>query len=98
MDIPKIISGDISVDDRGSISFVNGFDFKGIKRFYMIQNHRQGFIRAWRGHKKEGKYLFVASGTALVGAVNMKTEEIHKFILSAKKPSVLWIPPGYANG
>jgi len=94
----KILNGGISVDDRGSVRFVNDFNFSDVKRFYQVENHRQGFIRAWHGHKKEGKYVYVTSGSALVGVVNMETEEVSKFVLSDKSPKILWIPPGYYNG
>ena len=94
----KVLNGGISVDDRGSVKFVNEFDFTNVKRFYQIENHRNGFIRAWHGHKKEGKYVYVSSGSALIGVVNMETEEISKFILSDKTPKILWIPPGNYNG
>jgi dTDP-4-dehydrorhamnose 3,5-epimerase len=95
---PKIILGGIAVDDRGSVSFVNDFYFSDIKRFYMVENHRVGFIRAWHGHEKEGKYVFVAKGAALIGAVEMNSSDPKKFILSDKSPRILFIPPGYANG
>lgn len=98
MDTTKLMSGGVSVDDRGSVRFVNDFDFKNVKRFYQVENHRQGFVRAWHGHKKEGKYVYVSSGSALIGVVNMETEEISKFILSDKSPKILWIPPGNYNG
>jgi dTDP-4-dehydrorhamnose 3,5-epimerase len=94
----KTLNGGISVDDRGSVRFVNDFNFEGVKRFYQVENHRSGFIRAWHGHKKEGKYVYVVNGTALIGVVNMETEEIKKFILSDKSPKILWIPPGHFNG
>jgi len=94
----KILNGGISVDDRGSVRFVNDFNFDGVKRFYQVENHRCGFIRAWHGHKKEGKYVYVINGSALIGTVNMETEEIKKFVLSDKSPKILWIPPGYYNG
>jgi dTDP-4-dehydrorhamnose 3,5-epimerase len=94
----KILNGGISIDDRGSVRFVNDFNFDGVKRFYQVENHRCGFIRAWHGHKKEGKYVYVSSGSALIGTVNMETEEIKKFVLSDKLPKILWIPPGYYNG
>lgn len=97
-DKPTIIKGGISVDDRGNLKFINEFNFSGVKRFYQVENHNINFIRAWHGHKKEGKYVYVTSGTALVGAVNLETEELSKFVLSSKSPSILWIPPGYANG
>lgn len=92
------LRGDVHVDDRGFLRFVNDFDFTGVKRFYQVENHRKGFIRAWHGHMKEGKYVYVAKGTILLGAVDMETEEISKFSLSSQNPSVLYIPPGYANG
>jgi dTDP-4-dehydrorhamnose 3,5-epimerase len=94
----KTLNGGISVDDRGSVRFVNDFNFEGVKRFYQVENHRSGFIRAWHGHKKEGKYVYVVNGTAIIGVVNMETEEIKKFILSDKSPKILWIPPGHFNG
>ena len=94
----ELINGGVAVDDRGQLSFVNDFDFTDVKRFYMVENHEQGFIRAWHGHKKEGKYVFVTNGAVLIGAVNMETEDINRFILSSNKPQVLYIPPGYANG
>jgi dTDP-4-dehydrorhamnose 3,5-epimerase len=94
----KILNGGISVDDRGSVRFVNDFNFSDVKRFYQVENHSRGFIRAWHGHKKEGKYVYVVSGSALIGVVNMETEKISKFVLSDKSPKILWIPPGNYNG
>lgn len=101
----NILIGDIFIDDRGYISYVNNFNFDGIKRFYMIENHQVGFIRAWHGHKYEGKYITVVDGSALIGAVKIddwefpsKNLEVKKIVLSSKKPSILYIPPGFANG
>ena len=94
----KLIDGGVAVDDRGQLSFVNDFDFKNVKRFYMVENHEKGFIRAWHGHEKEGKYVFVSNGAILIGAVNLETDEINRFVLSSSKPQVLYIPAGYANG
>ena len=94
----KIISGGIAVDDRGQVKFINDFDFKNVKRFYHVENHRRGYIRAWHGHKKEGKYVYVASGSILMGVVEMNSHQISKFVLSDKSPKILWIPPGNYNG
>lgn len=101
----KLMKGGVAVDDRGSLSFVNDFNFDSVKRFYVVENHRRGFIRAWHGHQREGKYVCVISGSAIIGAAPLevgKTELIvgqaQKFILSAKTPAVLWIPPMHANG
>lgn len=105
MDEPKLLKGAISVDDRGSVSFVNDFDFAGVKRFYMIRNHRQGFIRAWHGHKHEAKYFTVVKGSALICGVQVdnwtnpsKDVKVHRFVLSEKNPMVLYLPAGFANG
>lgn len=94
----KIINGGLSVDDRGSVTFVNDFNFSDIKRFYVVENHRAGFIRAWHGHEKEGKYVFVVKGTALIGTVHMNSDSPNKYILSDRSPKILYIPPGHANG
>ncbi len=87
------------------MSFVNDFDFAGVKRFYIVRNHVTGSVRAWHGHKQESKYALVSTGSALVGAVKItdwtspsKDETVHRFVLSSGKPAVLYIPAGYANG
>jgi dTDP-4-dehydrorhamnose 3,5-epimerase len=97
--------GNAGIDDRGEVGFVNGFDFAGVKRFYTVRNYRQGFIRAWHGHVHESKYVTVVSGAALIGAVPVDNWEnpakdlpISRYVLSSHKPSVLFIPAGYANG
>ncbi len=102
---PGLIQGEVFIDDRGSVSFVNGFDMSDVKRFYEVSNHRLNFVRAWHGHKKECKYVFAAAGSALVAAVKVDNWEkpsqdlpVQRFVLSAAKPAVLFIPAGYANG
>ncbi len=102
---PKIIKGGISIDDRGQVMFVNDFNFEGVKRFYIISNHRAGFVRAWHGHKEEAKYALAVSGAALVGVVAIdnweepaQDAEVRRYVLSEKLPQLLYIPPGYANG
>lgn len=101
MDNPTIIDGGKAIDDRGSLCFVNDFDFSDVKRFYQVENHRRGFIRAWHGHEKEAKYVYVARGAALVAAVEMENKDLHNphtFVLSSDQPKILYIPPGYFNG
>ncbi len=103
--VPRLIEGGLGIDERGDIAFVNDFQFEGVKRFYMVSNHRVGFVRAWHAHRREGKYVTVVQGAAIVAAVAIdnwerpsKNAEIHRYVLSAQKPAVLYIPPGYANG
>jgi dTDP-4-dehydrorhamnose 3,5-epimerase-like enzyme len=102
---PRLIEGGLAVDDRGQVSFVNGFDFQGVKRFYIVANHREGFVRAWHGHRFEQKYIYCTSGAMVVGAVKVDDWDnpsadlpVRRFVLSAQKPAVLHIPAGYANG
>ncbi len=100
-----LFKGDLAVDDRGQVSFVNDFRFEGVKRFYMVSNHLAGFVRAWHAHRHEAKYVTVVSGAAIVGAVKIDDWDhpspslpVQRYVLSAQKPQVLFIPPGYANG
>ncbi|MHC4475131.1 MAG: dTDP-4-dehydrorhamnose 3,5-epimerase family protein [Planctomycetota bacterium] len=101
----RILNGGLAVDDRGQVAFVNEFNFEGVKRFYMVSNHKAGFIRAWHAHKREAKYVMAVCGAAIVGAVKIDDWEepardlpVERHILSAQRPQVIYIPPGYANG
>ena len=102
----KTFNGGVATDDRGSVRFVNDFNFEGVKRFYQVQNHRQGFIRAWHGHHNEGKYVYVPKGSIIFGAVPLQmlldktidSKHVLKTIVSSNNPKVVYVPPGYANG
>jgi dTDP-4-dehydrorhamnose 3,5-epimerase-like enzyme len=104
--VPKLIHGDNFIDDRGVVTFCNHFDFIGVKRFYQITHDKPKTIRAYHGHRLEGKYFQVISGTCLIGVIplthgdkiELDTLKGQKFFLSDRKPQILWIPPGYANG
>ena len=104
MNRETIIDGGLATDDRGTLRFVNDFDFAGIKRFYQVENHRAGFVRAWHGHDKEAKYVYVAKGSAMIATVpldDMTKGDITNIVttvLSANKPQILCIPPGFCNG
>lgn len=99
------IPGGKAFDDRGSLSFINDLDLSIFRRFYIVENHAQGFVRAWHGHKKEAKAVVVVAGAALVAAVKIdnwekpsKDLDVQRVVLSAEKPGALLIPAGYANG
>lgn len=105
MNEPRLIGGGIHVDDRGETVFVNAFDFRDVKRFYTIANHRSGTVRAWHGHKREAKYVSAVRGAFLVCCVKIddwegpsKELHIHRFVLAEHSPAVLYIPAGHANG
>jgi dTDP-4-dehydrorhamnose 3,5-epimerase-like enzyme len=102
---PAIIPGGLAVDDRGQLAFVNGFAFGNIQRFYMVENFSTEVIRAFHGHLKEEKFIFVVSGSAIVAAVQFddparpnKTSKVHRFVLSERQPQILHVPSGYVNG
>lgn len=101
----SLLEGDIHGDERGNVCFVNAFDFHDIKRFYVVQNSNTHPIRAFHGHKKEGKYVYVVSGSALLCAVYVddfdhpsKKSVVERYMLSDKKSQILSIPPHFANG
>jgi len=101
----ELIKGGVSIDERGSVNFVNDFDFKKIKRFYLVENSSLDIVRAFHGHLKEAKYVFVISGSILMSVVKIdhainpdKNIKVEQFVLSEKEPNVLFIPSGYANG
>jgi dTDP-4-dehydrorhamnose 3,5-epimerase len=105
MKTPILFEGGLAIDDRGELRFVNDFHFDDVKRFYTVRNHRKGFIRAWHAHKLEAKYVLVLQGAAIVGAVPIdnweapsKNAVVSRYFLSASKPTILYIPSGYANG
>lgn len=101
----EFVAGGIAFDDRGSVSFINDFIVSNYKRFYLVSNHKQGFIRAWHGHKQEAKAVVLLQGSALVCGVEIDNWEspspdleIHRHVLTASKPGALIIPAGFANG
>jgi dTDP-4-dehydrorhamnose 3,5-epimerase-like enzyme len=101
---PTIITGGSHNDNRGTISFVNDFDFKGVDRFYSIHHPDTKIIRAWQGHTQDSKYYYPIKGSWVVAWVKM---EFHKpqeewkveyIRLNANESKIVFLPPGYANG
>ena len=102
---PALIAGGFAVDDRGQVSFVNGFVFDAVRRFYLVENFSTQVVRAFHGHLKEEKYVFVVRGAAIVAAVRFedplhpnRDAKPHRFVLSDRQPQILHVPAGYANG
>ena len=101
----NIIDGDISIDDRGKLSFVNGFNFLNVKRFYQVENFNLNVVRAFHGHMREEKYVYVSSGSIILCLAKLsadktlnKKDKPERIVLSATKPKIVHIPSGYANG
>ena len=105
MDSPTVVNGGLAADDRGQLQFINDLDVSAYRRFYVISNHEAGFVRAWHGHRFEGKAITVLRGAAVVGAVKVDdwdnpdpSASVHRVTLSGNSPKAFLIPPGYANG
>lgn len=100
-----IFDGQRFVDDRGVLLFVNELKFESFKRFYVVQNHKVGFIRAWHGHIKEAKFFFPLSGAFHIGVAkidnigNLQSDsKPQSFFVDSGSPKGLFIPAGHANG
>ena len=104
-ELPKLIRGGVAADDRGRVAFVNDFNPSAAQRFYIVENHAVGTVRAWHAHRHERKWVMAIAGAAVAACVAIddwdapsKDAEIHRFALDAANPAVLEIPAGYANG
>lgn len=103
---PYAVEVAIKGDDRGTfIPFLNSTnnlpDQQGlqIKRMYYVYNYGKGIIRGFHFHQQEWKYFIIVSGAAKFVAINPNDEKDQfSFISSARKPTMVVIPPGYANG
>jgi dTDP-4-dehydrorhamnose 3,5-epimerase-like enzyme len=102
---PELIVGKRFTDDRGTLQFINEIQLTQFKRFYLIENHNIGFVRAWHGHMLEGKAFIPVQGAFIVGVARLNsnakpdhTFEPEKQVLDASSPSALLVPPGFANG
>ncbi|CAM3965512.1 dTDP-4-dehydrorhamnose 3,5-epimerase family protein [Flavobacterium antarcticum] len=102
---PFLIEGAVFTDDRGSVSFVNDFNFANIERFYIIKNAEKNPVRAWQGHKLDSKNFYCISGSFEIYYVKIDNWEnpshdlkVESVILRASQANILHIPSGYANG
>lgn len=100
----KTVQGGIFTDYRGEISYVNDFDMREIRRFYMIRQSDPAIVRAWHGHRYEKKYFYAVKGSFTLAFVKIDdwkhpspelVAEI--FRVSAQNSRILCIPEGYAN-
>lgn len=101
---PKIIHGGNFLDCRGTISFVNDFNFEDIERFYIIGNSDNNPIRAWQGHKFEAKNFYCINGSFKIHFVKIDNWDnpsrdlvIETILMDTSESKILHIPSGYAN-
>ena len=92
-----LIEGNIHIDERGIVRFVNDFDMSKVARMYCIEP-KMGVVRAWQGHKLEKKWFYVAKGSFLIKTVEMDSLNKVEYLLSSTESIVLEIGGGYYNG
>jgi dTDP-4-dehydrorhamnose 3,5-epimerase-like enzyme len=104
-DVPELIRGGASSDDRGRVFFANDLDLRVCRRFYLVENFSVGTVRAWHAHRHERKWVMAVSGAALACCVQIDDWDapstdapVHRFVLDANTTSILAVPKGYANG
>jgi dTDP-4-dehydrorhamnose 3,5-epimerase-like enzyme len=83
-------------DDRGD--FINVPFLEAFKRSYIINNTQVGVVRAFHGHKNEGKLFYVPKGAFKFIIMNMNDNSWKEYILLASVPKVLFVPAGFYNG
>lgn len=103
MEIPKIISGDNHLHERGTLFSKNDFDASEVKRIYFIENKDAHFIRGWIGHKIEQRWFIAVAGNFIIRLVKIDNwiepdiqTEIIEFELDSDQLNILHIPQGYA--
>lgn len=93
-------------DDRGVfVPFLNNADnlpdkeSLKIKRLYYVYNYGKGVVRGFHYHKIEWKYFMIVNGAAKFVAISPDNpEEVFTFTSSSRRPNLIVIPPGFANG
>src|SRR5690606_28985022 len=97
-----LLNGNIYADDRGVITFNNGFDASEIKRIYTIENISTDFVRGWQGHKTEQRWLACMNGKFKISALEVddfdtpyQTLIPEVFDLDTKRLDFLHIPSGH---
>lgn len=101
---PRLIPGGLHTDERGTVVFVNDFDFAGVRRFYTIRPRQEGQVRGWIGHQREQKWFMAVQGKVMIAVVRPDRWDnpaanlfVERFTLSATEPAVLHIPSGHAT-
>lgn len=97
-----IYKGNRHEDERGIVTFNNGFDATAIKRIYTLENHETEFIRGWQGHRIEQRWFAAVSGSFEVRVIRLDCWENpdpdlpqEVYILNAVKLDVLYVPAGH---
>lgn len=98
---PYVVPVPTFTDDRGVLCALSNELPKelAIARVYAVSNFGRGIIRGFHKHQREVKMFYIVQGAAKFVTVRDSEEhERHTFVLSARHPNVLVVPPGWYNG
>ena len=97
-DEPKLINAGRALDDRGVLTFCNEFNLQGVVRFYAIQNHRRGLVRAWHGHAASDTFLWPVAGAWTVAAARIGTTSPKIDRYTIDESWIYHVPAGWYHG
>lgn len=93
-------------DDRGyliEILRANDPNFTKFGQVYLVGNIARGTIRAWHKHEVLWDWFFISHGTAKFALYDDRPasptyRETNTFVMGARQPAVLTVPPGVFHG
>lgn len=101
---PVLIKGGEFKDERGRLSYNNGFDASEVCRIYTIENIDTEFVRGWQGHSLEQRWFSAIFGTFEIKLIKIdnweqpsKCLEIKAFKLDSQTLDVLHVPAGFIS-
>lgn len=102
----KLVELKARVDDRGYLVKMIRADDAHFTKFgevYIVGDFAKGTIRAWHKHDLLWDYFHISHGAAKFGLRDDRKdsptyEEINTFVLSARNPATLVVPPGVYHG
>jgi len=101
----NLIKGDVHIDTRGILRYVNEKKPGIYRRFYLITHPDVKTVRAWQGHKKEEKAFYAINGGFTIAVVNPDSIESPAddekpvfFQLTEENKNFLRVPGGNYTG
>ncbi|GBD25937.1 hypothetical protein HRbin30_01264 [bacterium HR30] len=94
------------VDDRGYLIKVLRADDPHFTKFgevYIVGDFARGTVRAWHKHRVLWDYFHISHGAAKFALCDDRPDsptyrKIEEYVLSARNPSTLVVPPGVYHG
>lgn len=101
---PVLIKGGAFKDERGRLSYNNGFDASEVCRIYTIENIDTEFVRGWQGHFVEQRWFSAVMGAFEIKLIKIdnweepsKSLESKVFRLDSETLDVLHTPAGFIS-